>query len=502
MPTDSGLRDNAPDVELDLSIIEHSHLYNADLAPVPASGRKWGLLSFAALWVSMSACIPTYMLASSLIGGGMNWWEAILTIFLGNLIVVVPMILNAHAGTKYGIPFPVLCRASFGTAGANIPALLRAFVACGWFGIQAWIGGNAIYKILAVFWPALASGSTDNFLGITGVQFGCFLFFWGINMWVIYRGIETIRVLLNIKAPLLIALGLLLLWWAYRAAGGFGPILSQPSAFDPGQPKAGQFWSFFFPALTGMIGFWATLSLNIPDFSRYAKTQRDQVVGQMLGLPLTMALYAFIGVAVTSATTIIYGQTIWDPVDVLTKFKNPVLLVVAMLALCIATLATNIAANVVSPANDFAHLAPKKISFRVGGYITGIVGILMMPWKLVADPSGYIFTWLVGYSGLLGPIGGIMIADYFVIRGRWLNVPGLYNPGGEYSYTHGFSLAAIGALAAGILPSLPGFLATVKLIDGSHVSPWLLSLYNYAWFVGFAVAFGVYLALRKLAPKS
>jgi NCS1 family nucleobase:cation symporter-1 len=502
MPTDPGLRDNAPDVELDLSIIEHSHLYNADLAPVPASGRKWGMLSFAALWVSMSACIPTYMLASSLIGGGMNWWEAILTIFLGNLIVVVPMILNAHAGTKYGIPFPVLCRASFGTVGANIPALLRAFVACGWFGIQAWIGGNAIYKILGVFWPALTNGSTDNFLGITGAQFLCFLFFWGINMWVIYRGIETIRVLLNIKAPLLIALGLLLLFWAYRSAGGFGPILSQPSAFDPGQPKAGQFWSFFFPALTGMIGFWATLSLNIPDFSRYAKTQRDQIVGQVLGLPLTMALYAFIGVAVTSATTIIYGQTIWDPVDVLTKFKNPGLLVIAMIALCIATLATNIAANVVSPANDFAHLAPKKISFRAGGYITGIVGILMMPWKLVADPTGYIFTWLVGYSGLLGPIGGIMIADYFVVRGRWLNVLGLYNPGGEYSYTNGFSLAAIGALLAGILPSLPGFLATVKLIDGAHIPPFLLGLYNYAWFVGFGVAFVVYLVLRKLAPKS
>jgi NCS1 family nucleobase:cation symporter-1 len=502
MPTDPGLAHNAPDVELDLSVIEHSHLYNADLAPVPMSGRKWGLLSFAALWVSMSACIPTYMLASSLIGGGMNWWQAILTVFLGNLIVVVPMILNADAGTRYGIPFPVLCRASFGTTGANIPALLRAFVACGWFGIQAWIGGNAIYKILAVFWPAIASGPADNFLGITGAQFLCFLFFWGINMWVIYRGIETIRVLLNIKAPLLIALGLLLLFWAWRAAGGFGPILSQPSAFDPGQPKAGQFWAFFFPALTGMIGFWATLSLNIPDFSRYAKTQRDQVVGQIVGLPATMALYAFIGVAVTSATTIIYGTTIWDPVDVLTRFKNPVLLVIAMLALCIATLATNIAANVVSPANDFAHLAPKRISFRVGGYITGIVGILMMPWKLVADPTGYIFTWLVGYSALLGPIGGIMIADYFIIRARWLNVLGLYNPGGEYSYRHGFSLVAIVALVAGILPSLPGFLATVKLIDGAHVSPSLLGLYNYAWFVGFGVAFVIYLALRKLAPKS
>jgi NCS1 family nucleobase:cation symporter-1 len=309
-------------------------------------------------------------------------------------------------------------------------------------------------------------------------------------------------VLLNIKAPLLIALGLLLLFWAYRAAGGFGPILSQPSAFEPGQPKAGQFWSFFFPALTGMIGFWATLSLNIPDFSRYAKTQRDQVVGQMLGLPLTMALYAFIGVAVTSATTIIYGQTIWDPVDVLTKFKNPGLLVIAMLALCIATLATNIAANVVSPANDFAHLAPKKISFRVGGYITGVVGILMMPWKLVADPNGYIFVWLIAYSGLLGPIGGIMIADYFVVRGRWLNVLGLYNPGGEYSYKNGFSAPAIIALVVAILPSLPGFLATVKLIDGSHVAPFLLGLYNYAWFVGFAVAFIVYLFLRKLAPKA
>ena len=395
--------------------IKSSPLFNADLAPVSAAQRKWRVGSFAALWISMSACIPTYMLASSLIGGGMNWWQAVLTIFLGNLIVLIPMILNAHAGTKYGIPFPVYCRAAFGTVGANIPALLRAFVACGWFGIQAWIGGNAIYKILGVFWPAMTTGVALPVLGINFAQFLCFLFFWGINMWVIYRGIDTIRLLLNIKAPLLIALGLVLLWWAYRAAGGFGPILSQPSAFDAGQPKAGQFWVYFFPALTGMIGFWATLSLNIPDFSRYAKTQRDQVIGQALGLPTTMALYSFIGVAVTSATTIIYGTTIWDPVDVLTRFTNPVVLIVAMLALCIATLATNIAANVVSPANDFAHLAPRRISFRVGGYITGIIGILIMPWKLMENPDRYI-NWLVSYSALLGPIGGILIADYWIIN--------------------------------------------------------------------------------------
>jgi NCS1 family nucleobase:cation symporter-1 len=497
MSSSEGLRANAPDVEADIAT---SHLYNEDLAPVPADRRKWGVLSFAALWISMSACIPTYMLASSLIGGGMNWWEAVLTIFLGNLIVLVPMILNAHAGTRYGIPFPVFCRASFGTTGANVPAVLRALVACGWFGIQTYIGGEAIYKILAVFFPGLATAAATKFLGISAPEFACFMFFWGVNMFVIYKGIESIRILLNIKAPLLIALGLLLLWWAWRNAGGFGPILSQPSAFDAGQPKAGQFWAFFFPALTGMIGFWATLSLNIPDFSRYARTQRDQVVGQALGLPLTMALYSFIGVAVTSATTIIYGQTIWDPIDVLTRFKNPAVLVVAMVALCLATLATNIAANVVSPANDFAQLAPRRISFRLGGLITGLVGIVMMPWKLVADPSGYIFTWLIAYSGLLGPIGGIMIADYFVVRKKELNIASLYSATGGYAYRNGISRVALVALVAGALPSLPGFLVTVKLIHGAGLPAFLLGLYNYAWFVGFGLAFVVYLALRKLAP--
>jgi NCS1 family nucleobase:cation symporter-1 len=498
MSTSEGLRHNAPDVEADIAT---SHLYNEDLAPVPATARKWGLLSFAALWISMSACIPTYMLASSLIGGGMNWWQAVLTIFLGNLIVLVPMILNAHAGTRYGIPFPVFCRASFGIYGANVPAMLRALVACGWFGIQTYIGGEAIYKILVVFFPSFAASEPAGALGITGPEFACFMFFWAINLFVIYKGIESIRLLLNIKAPLLLALGLLLLAWAYREAGGFGPILSQPSAFDAGQPKAGQFWGFFFPALTGMIGFWATLSLNIPDFSRYAKSQRDQVAGQALGLPLTMALYSFIGVAVTSATTIIYGQTIWDPVDVLRRFTNPVVLIVAMVALCIATLATNIAANVVSPANDFAQLAPRRISFRLGGLITGLVGIAMMPWKLVADPTGYIFTWLIGYSALLGPIGGIMIADYFVWRKTELNVGALYSATGKYTFTRGVSWVALVALAAGALPSLPGFLATVKSIDGSTVPAFLLGLYHYAWFVGFGVAFALYLLLRKLAPN-
>jgi NCS1 family nucleobase:cation symporter-1 len=468
-----------------------SAFHSPDMAPTPPSQRKWGLRDIAALWISMSACIPTYMLASSLIEGGMNWWQAVLTILLGNTIVLVPMVLNAHAGTKYGIPFPVYCRASFGILGANVPALLRALVACGWFGIQTWIGGWAIYKILAVYFPSWEELPTA-FFGINLPQLVCFLIFWGINMLVIYRGIESIRFLLNIKAPLLIALGLALLAWAYYAANGFGPILSQPSQFGPGGVKAGMFWAFFFPALTANVGFWATLSLNIPDFTRYAYSQRDQMLGQALGLPTTMGLFSFIGVAVTSATIYIYGSPIWDPVVLLTKFENPAVLVVAMFALCLATLATNLAANVVSPANDFAHLWPKRISFRTGGLITGIIGILIQPWNLIADPTGYIFKWLVAYSALLGAVGGVLIADYYVIRRTRLDLAGLYRKDGPYWYSAGFNWVGIIALLAGIAPCVPGFLATVDLLD---VPAMWKEMYSYAWFISFGVSFVVYAVL-------
>jgi len=473
--------------------VVHSPYWNKDIAPVGKGQRTWATKDLAVLWISMSACVPTYMLASSLIDGGMNWWQAVLTIFAGNLIVLLPMVLNAHAGTKYGIPYPVYCRPSFGILGANVPAVLRALVACGWFGIQTWIGGAAIYKLLGIAFPALV-GAPALFEGLNGAQWACFLFFWAINMLVIYKGVESIRVLLNIKAPLLIALGLALLAWAYVQAGGFGTMLSTPSAFEPGQPKAGQFWSFFFPALTANIGFWATLSLNIPDFSRYAKSQKDQVLGQALGLPTTMGLYSFIGVAVTSATVVIYGQKIWDPVELIAKFKNPLVLAIALGSLVIATLATNIAANVVGPANDFAHLWPEKIDFRIGGYITGVIGILIQPWKLIADPSGYIFKWLVAYSSLLGAVGGILICDYFWLRRAKLDVRDLYRKGGRYWYSGGFNWPALAALALGIIPVIPGFLGTVGL---ATVSPVWISLYNYAWFISFGVSFAAYRILVK-----
>jgi len=474
------------------TLTENPNLYNEDLAPIPVSKRTWGTWNYASLWISMSMCIPTYMLASSLIEGGMNWWQSVLTIFLGNLIVLIPMILNGHAGTKYGIPFPVFARASFGTTGANIPALLRAIVACGWFGIQTWIGGVSLYQILRVWIPSLSEPTVVGFFPPV-LELICFLIFLLINMVVVYFGVESIRKLLVFKAVFLPVAVFALLFWAIYSTQGLGEILNQPSKFQ----NVSEFWTFFFPALTGMVGFWATLSLNIPDFTRYATSQKAQINGQMIGLPPSMAVFSFIGVVVTSATVIIYGTTIWDPVILAGKFENKILVTIAMLAIAISTLATNIAANIVSPANDFANLNPQKISFRTGGYITGIIGVLICPWKLIADPSGYIFTWLVGYSSLLGPIGGIMIADYYFIRKKELIVEDLYQQGKSYFYKNGYNTKAIIALLLGILPNIPGFLVTIKAISPDAVPSWLTNLYHYGWFVGFFISALVYFILMK-----
>jgi NCS1 family nucleobase:cation symporter-1 len=448
-------------------------LYNEDLAPIPPEKRSWGMYNYASLWVAMSVCIPTYMLASGLIAEGMSWLQAIGTILLGNLIVLVPMLLNAHAGAKYGIPFPVFVRASFGVRGANLPAVLRALVACGWFGIQTWIGGQAIYSMLKILWPGAA---------VPGISWACFFAFWALNMAVVWRGIETIKFLEGIGAPVMLGVGLLLLWWITGKASGFGPVLAEPSKFH----STSEFLRHFVPSLTGMVGFWATVALNIPDFTRYAKSQKAQAWGQVMGLPTAMTLYAFIGVAVTSASKVLFGEAIWDPVVLLGKFNQPVVASIALVALLVATLNTNVAANVVSPSNDFSNINPRRISFRTGGLITGVLGIAMMPWKLLADPNAYIFKWLVGYSALLGPIAGVMIADYFMVRKARLEVDDLYRRGGVYEFTNGINRRAVGALAAGVGVALLGL----------AVEP-LRVLYDYAWFVGFATSVIAYLGLMK-----
>ncbi len=457
------------------SRIESSPLYNPDLAPVSAERRTWGTYNFAALWVSMSVNILTYMLAASLIQGGMDWKQAVATVFLGNLIVLVPMLLNSHPGARYGIPFPVLARASFGVLGANVAAVLRAFVACGWFGIQTWIGGEAINTLVTTLYPAWTNVPHGSAI--------CFMAFWLINLAVILKGIEYIRFLQGISAPVLLAVGILLLVWAYRTAGGFGPMVSARPRFG----SYADFLKFLIPALNGTVGFWATVSLNIPDFTRFARSQRQQIIGQALALPATMTLYSLIGILVTSATVVIYGTAIWNPVQLLSRFHSPVAVVISLLAILLATLNVNIGANVVSPANDFSNLWPRKISFRMGGVMTCFMGIALMPWRLLADYRTFILGWLGGYAAFLGPVAGIMICDYFVIRRRVLLVDDLYLRGGAYEYSSGFNWFAVIALVAGAGTALVGL-----------VVPALRVLYDYSWFVGFAVAFGAYYALMRL----
>ena len=474
--------------------IHDPSLINEDLAPVPTSRRTWGTWNYAALWISMSLCIPTYTMASSMINNGMSWWQAVLTIFIGNAIVLIPMLLNGHAGAKYGIPFPVLARASFGTKGANIPAMLRAIVACGWFGIQTWIGGESLYHLIRAWNPSLAEIDTTS-LFPQALPMICFGIFWLLNMFIIYKGVESIRKLLVFKAIFLPIAAIALFCWAVIAAKGLGPILREPSKFT----DSASFFKFFFPALTAVVGFWATLSLNIPDFTRYSKSQKAHIKGQAIGLPPSMTLFAFVGVVVTSASAIIYGSPEWDPVKLASHFDSKLMVTFAMIGIIISTLATNIAANIVSPANDFSNLSPSKINFKVGGYITGIIGVLIFPWKLMADPNGYIFTWLIAYSSLLGPIGGIMIVDYYFIRKQQLIVDELYKVKGAYSYGSGYNNNAIIALLAGILPNVPGFLVQTHLVAADAFPTWIAHLYNYAWFVGFFVSgFIYYITMKKV----
>ena len=476
--------------------VSGSPLWNKDLAPTTIKERTWSTWNIAALWIGMSVVITTYTLAGGFIEAGMNWWQAMFTILLGNTIVLIPMVLNAHAGTKYGVSFPVLARASFGTRGANIPAILRAIVACGWFGIQTWIGGTAIDVLFTVMW----SGWAGIFGGATVLDIAvhtwiAFFLFWGIQVFIILKGIEGIKHLETWSAPLLLGGGLILLIWASWKAGGLTRVLTESSAL---QKQQNNFWQIFPGALTASVGYWATLSLNIPDFTRYARSQKSQMLGQALGLPFTMTAFAFIGVAVTSATLIIYGRAIPDPVELMRQFDSVAIVLFATAVIFAAQLSTNMAANVVSPSNDFSNLNPKRISYVLGGLITALIGVIMMPWKLMGTMGAYIFTWLIGYSGLMGAIAGILICDYWVLRKQRLNLAGLFETNGPYTYSNGVNLRAVTALIVAIAPVVPGFLRAASTPGGQVAQPNLWdTLYTYAWFVTFGLGFALYYVLMK-----
>src|SRR5467141_3582550 len=474
-----------------MTLPARTQLANEDLLPVSPDRRTWNWWHIASLWIGMAICIPTYTLASGLVDQGWTWQAAVGAVVLGNLVVLVPIALNSHAGTRYGIHFPVLARASFGVLGANVPAILRGLVACGWFGIQTWIGGWAIYKLMEAMWPGIATlpQLLPAFVGLNTGEFLCFMVFWAMNVWIVLRGMDSIKLLETWGSPFLLVVGVALFIWAWVRSGSLAAMLANRPAVA----------TVFGAGLTSAVAFWGTMALSIPDFSRYARSQRDQVIGQAVGLPATMALFAFIGAAVTNATVVIFGTRIADPVALLARIGGPLMIMVSMAGLIVATLTTNIAANIVAPANAFSNIAPHRISFKQGAMITAIIGILMMPWRLYNDAAAYIFTWLIGYGALLGPVAGIMIADYFVLRRGSLIVNDLYKRHGAYEYTHGINGVAVVAFALGVAPSLPGFVAALKGVPATGLFG---TMYNWAWFVGFLLSGAIYIVGMRVGAGS
>ncbi|MGG1575134.1 NCS1 family nucleobase:cation symporter-1 [Fictibacillus sp. NRS-1165] len=453
--------------------LSDSELWNDDLRPTTEKEHSWTGLNFATLWIGMCLCIPAYTMASGMISLGMNWWQAIGTIFLGNVIVLIPILLNSHAGTKFGIPYPVFARLWFGSKGAHIPSLARAVVAAGWFGINTWIGTTAIDVLLSASFPAW-----KNLTGHTAIIFALF---WALNVGVAYKGPEAIRILSLIAAPVVGVSSIILMIWAFTHAGGWGPILSTPSKFSTN----GEFLKVFFPALTGVIAFWATLALNIPDFCRYAKNQKSQMIAQSFSLPLTMSIFSFIGIAVTSATVVIFGSAIWDPVQLLAKFP-PFIIFLGTIIIAMASLTINVGANIVAPARAVENLYPKRITFGLGALITGLFAILMQPWYIMSNFGNYIFGWLGTYGALLGPIDGIAIADYWLVRRRQMALKELYELNGRYNYSSGYNKNGVYALIIGVAIPVLGLIV-----------PGLRFLWDNAWTFGLFISMFAYTYLMK-----
>ncbi|ATL67747.1 NCS1 family nucleobase:cation symporter-1 [Nocardia terpenica] len=480
-------------------VLDDPTLANEDLRPVPIARRRWTTYNFMALWVGMAHNVASWTLASGLIAVGMNWVQAVGTIALANVIVLVPMLLTGHVGTKYGIPFPVFARASFGVRGANLPALIRAAVACAWFGIQSWIGGEAIFvlagKLLGESWS-----HAGQIGGYPWTQWLSFALFWLLEVAIIARGMEALRRFENWAAPLVIVGAVALLAWIVMRAGGFGPLLGEPSKLGWGHG----FWMVFFPSLMAVIGSWSTLSVNISDFTRFGGSQRAQVCGQALGLPTTMTLFAVLAVLVTSGTQAVYGAPIWDPVRVAAKMDSVAGTLFALVIVLVATLSVNIAANIVSPAYDLSNLVPKLIGFRTGAVITCVLGVVIMPWRLIANPHTYIYTWLNTVGGLLGTVAGILVADYWIARRTRLTVPDLYRRSGAYWYAGGWNWRAVVALVAGGVLAIGGSYSTVS--DGVKQGPFpadgiipaLRPLADYGWAVGLGSALLIYLLPNRL----
>ncbi|MGL4767272.1 MAG: NCS1 family nucleobase:cation symporter-1 [Formosimonas sp.] len=467
----------------------NSNLINEDLLPTHPSHRTWRWQDFAALWVGMVVCVPTYTMASSMLDQGFSWSMALWLVLVANVIVLVPMVLMGRIGATYGIPFPVVARASFGVKGATLPAVLRGLVACGWFSINCYFGALALHGFFNVLGFGLAAPAQGEFISTS--QFMCFLAFWLVHLYFIWKGPESIRKLEVIAAPLMIAASLALVVYLLVKIP-LSQILDLPVKVVEGGPKT---WA----ALTGLVGFWATLALNIPDFTRFAKSQKDQVVGQSIGLPIPMALFSLVGVLGFSASQILYGKAQLFPDGLLTQMGT-FAASVGLLVILLANLTTNVAANLVSPSYDFSQVAPDKISFRMGGLIAAVIGLLFMPWKLLATSGGYLFSWLGGYGTLLGAIAGILLVDYYIVRKGRLVVDDLYKHQGQYSYSNGWNIHAIVAMILGVAPCMPGYFEVAGIIEKGSIAPIWGDIFSFGWFFSLAVA-GLYYALTASKNK-
>ncbi|XP_023539092.1 purine-uracil permease NCS1 [Cucurbita pepo subsp. pepo] len=477
---------------------DNTHVENSgsdDLRPTTPEQRTLAWPEMALLWIGLVVGVPAYYLAGSLVDLGMAWWQGIATVVAANAVTLIALILTGHPGTKYGISFPIFARSSFGIHGAHIPTLLRALIGCGWYGIETWIAGEAIFLLLPESIKNSSFSQVLPWLGTSPLAFTCFLAFWVVQLASVWKGMDGIRKLETISAPILVFLTMGLLIWSCVRAGGFGHMLSLNSKLS-----SSEFWALFFPSLTANISFWATLALNIPDFTRYAKSQKDQIIGQ-LGLPVFMGAFTFVGVAVTSSTGVIFGHIISNPIDLLGHIGGFATKVLAIFGIILATVTTNVAANVVAPANALVNLSPSYFTFTRGALLTAVIGIVFQPWRLLSSSESFVYTWLVGYSALLGPIGGVMVADYYFIRRRELIVEDLYSlsPTGAYYYSGGFNLTAVTALVVGVLPVIPGFLEKVKIV--SKVPQVFTVIYGNAWFISTFIAGFCYWGLSVLLKR-
>ena len=444
----------------------NADLWNEDLRPCTRAEHNWGAERFSALWIGMCLCIPTYSLASGMISLGMNWWQATLATFIGSVVVLLPILAVAHAGTRYGFPYPVFARLWFGTRGAHVPALARAVIAAGWFGINSWFGGLALDAIVGRLAPAWLTFGPH-----LAVAFGIF---WLLNVGIAMRGPQAIGRLAAIAAPTLAVTAIVLFAWGANAVHGIGNMLSTPATIH-----GTAFWAAFLPSIIGVVSFWATLALNIPDYSRYATSQRAQLRGQLV-MPFVMAAFSFVGIAVTSATVAIFGKPLWNPVDLLLQFPTIVVLIGGIIVI-LSSITINVGANVMAPARAFENLAPRVITFGIGAVLTGLLSLLMQPWYVLSTFSAYVFTWLGTYGTLLGPFDGIAIADYWLVRAGRIDLHALYRNDGRYAYAGGVNMRAIAALAAGWVLPLLGL-----VIPPLHV------FWSGGWFFGLLVALGAY----------